>query len=97
MPREQAGVAAGVASTTRQLGSALGVAVTGSVIADHVTQVGPGPAFIEAARISWEIIALCGLLAMSVCGLTTGARGRRQAERNAERMRAGEFPAPPTG
>jgi EmrB/QacA subfamily drug resistance transporter len=80
MPREQAGVAAAVASTTRQLGSALGVAVIGSVIAEHVGQVGAGPAFTEAARISWAIIALCGLLALTVGGLTAGARGRRAAE-----------------
>jgi EmrB/QacA subfamily drug resistance transporter len=91
MPREQAGVAAAVASTTRQLGSALGVAVIGSVIADHVVQVGPGPAFTEAARISWAIIAVCGLLAMTVGGLTTGARGRRRAERNAELISSGGY------
>ncbi|HEY2715913.1 MAG TPA: MFS transporter [Solirubrobacterales bacterium] len=86
MPREQAGVAAAVASTTRQLGSALGVAVIGSVIAEHVSQVGPGPAFTEAARISWAIIALCGLIALTVGGLTTGARGRRAAEALAARQ-----------
>jgi EmrB/QacA subfamily drug resistance transporter len=88
MPREQAGVAAAVASTTRQLGSALGVAVIGSVIAEHVVTIGPGPGFTEAARISWAIIAVCGLLAVTVGGLTTGARGRRRAERNAELMQS---------
>jgi EmrB/QacA subfamily drug resistance transporter len=88
MPREQAGVAAAVASTTRQLGSALGVAIIGSVIADHVTTVAPGPAFVSASRVSWGIIALCGLVALSVGGLTTGAWGRRRAKANAERMQA---------
>jgi EmrB/QacA subfamily drug resistance transporter len=88
MPREQAGVAAAVASTTRQLGSALGVAIIGSVIADHVTHVAAGPAFTSAQRVSWAIIAFCGLLALSVGGLTTGAWGRRRAKANAERMRA---------
>src|SRR5262249_55022135 len=58
MPRDQAGVAAGVASTTRQLGSALGVAIIGSVIADHVTNVAAGPEFTSAARISWAIIGV---------------------------------------
>jgi EmrB/QacA subfamily drug resistance transporter len=87
MPREQAGVAAAVASTTRQLGSALGVAIIGTVIAEHVTVVAPGPDFTQAARVSWAIIALCGLIALVVGGLTTGARGRRAAERNAERLR----------
>jgi predicted MFS family arabinose efflux permease len=32
MPRSQAGVAAAVASTSRQVGAALGVAIIGSVI-----------------------------------------------------------------
>ncbi|HVS98945.1 MAG TPA: DHA2 family efflux MFS transporter permease subunit [Solirubrobacterales bacterium] len=86
MPREQAGVAAAVASTTRQLGSALGVAVIGSVIADHVTEVTAGPAFTSASRVSWAIIALCGLIALGVGGLTTGAWGRRRAKANAARM-----------
>ena len=88
MPREQAGVAAGVASTTRQLGSALGVAIIGSVIADHVTTVAAGPAFTSAARISWAIIAVCGLAMVSVGALTTGAWGRRRAKANAARMEA---------
>jgi EmrB/QacA subfamily drug resistance transporter len=86
MPREQAGVAAAVASTTRQLGSALGVAIIGSVIADHVTEVAAGPAFTSAQRVSWAIIALCGLIALCVGGLTTGAWGRRKAKANAARM-----------
>ena len=86
MPREQAGVAAAVASTSRQLGSALGVAIIGSVIADHVVRVSAGPDFTQALRISWAIIALCGLIALCVGGLTTGAWGRRRAQLNAERM-----------
>jgi EmrB/QacA subfamily drug resistance transporter len=86
MPREQAGVAAAVASTTRQLGSALGVAIIGTVIATHVTTLAAGPAFTQAARISWGIIGFCGLVVLVVAALTTGPRGRRAAERNAERL-----------
>jgi EmrB/QacA subfamily drug resistance transporter len=88
MPREQAGVAAAVASTTRQLGSALGVAIIGSVIASHVTQIAAGPAFTSASRVSWAIIAFCGLTMLGVGGLTTGAWGRRKAKANAARMEA---------
>jgi EmrB/QacA subfamily drug resistance transporter len=88
MPREQAGVAAAVASTTRQLGSALGVAIIGSVIADHVTTVSAGAAFTSASRVSWAIIAICGLIALAVGGLTTGEWGRRRAKANAARMEA---------
>jgi EmrB/QacA subfamily drug resistance transporter len=89
MPREQAGVAGAVASTTRQLGSALGVAIIGSVIATHLTHVAAGPAFTAASRVSWAIIAFCGLTMLGVGGLTTGAWGRRQAKANAARMEAG--------
>jgi EmrB/QacA subfamily drug resistance transporter len=88
MPREQAGVAAAVASTTRQLGSALGVAIIGSVIADHLTQIAAGPAFTSAARVSWAIIAFCGLIMLGVGGLATGAWGRRKAKANAAQMEA---------
>jgi MFS family permease len=88
MPREQAGVAGAVASTTRQLGSALGVAIIGSVIASHVTQIAAGPAFTSASRVSWAIIAFCGLTMLGVGGLTTGAWGRRKAKANAARMEA---------
>jgi EmrB/QacA subfamily drug resistance transporter len=88
MPREQAGVAAAVASTTRQVGSALGVAIIGSVIADHVTHISAGPEFTSAARISWAIIAFCGLLMMAVGAATTGDWGRRRAKLNAARMEA---------
>ena len=86
MPREQAGVAGAVASTTRQLGSALGVAIIGSVIASHVTQIAAGPAFTSASRVSWAIIAFCGLIMLGVGALTTGAWGRRKAKANAARM-----------
>ena len=88
MPREQAGVAAAVASTTRQVGSALGVAIIGSVIADHVTTVSAGSEFTSAARISWAIIAACGLAMVSVGALTTGEWGRRRAKANAAQMEA---------
>jgi MFS family permease len=86
MPREQAGVAAAVASTTRQLGSALGVAIIGSVIASHVTVIAAGPAFTSASRVSWAIIAFCGLIMLGVGGLATGAWGRRKAKANAAEM-----------
>jgi EmrB/QacA subfamily drug resistance transporter len=88
MPREQAGVAGAVASTTRQLGSALGVAIIGSVIASHVTKIVAGPAFASASRVSWAIIAFCGLTMLGVGASTTGAWGRRQAKANAARMEA---------
>ena len=86
MPRYQAGVAAGIASTMRQLGSALGVAIIGSVIASHVTQLTASNGFTDAYRISWGIIAGSGFVLLVFGFITTGAWAKRTASRNAERM-----------
>jgi EmrB/QacA subfamily drug resistance transporter len=76
MPRSQASVAASVASASRQVGSALGVAVTGSIVA------GASDAHLaSASHAAWALLAVCGL-AVSVLGYaSTGRRARRTAER----------------
>jgi EmrB/QacA subfamily drug resistance transporter len=88
MPRSQAGVAAAITSTSRQVGQSLGVAVIGSVIAGHLSRVVAGPAFTDASRMSWWIITGCGLLALSVAVATTGIRGQASAERTARAIGA---------
>ena len=75
MPVAQAGTAAAVASTSRQVGSALGVAVLGSLVTSRV--VGPLPdGFAAAAVPAWIVIAGCGLavLALGLAGTTDWAR-----------------------
>jgi hypothetical protein len=64
-------VAAAVASTSRQVGSTLGVAIVGAVAAAGVGSVGPG--FVQASHAGWWIITGCGL-AVLLLGLisTTG-------------------------
>jgi EmrB/QacA subfamily drug resistance transporter len=82
MPREQAGVAAAIASTSRQVGAALGVAVVGSVLAAGVT----GPlktGFVPASRGAWWVIAGCGLAVLIVGAATTGRRADASAARTA--------------
>lgn len=69
MPKAQAGVAAGIASTGRQVGSALGVAVVGTVLASGSRTAG------------WWVISGCGALVLLLGALTTGARARRTADR----------------
>jgi MFS family permease len=89
MPRAQAGVAAGIASTSRQVGSSLGVAVVGSVLAGGLhgalsgTGVGSAADFTSAARPAWWIIAALGLAVLLLSLATTGTRGRASAERAA--------------
>ena len=62
MPPSQAGVAAAVASTGRQVGSTLGVAVLGSLAAGGLSAIGPG--FTAATHVSWWIVV--GLSAMTL-------------------------------
>ncbi|MFG2022419.1 MFS transporter [Streptomyces sp. NPDC048825] len=93
MPRAQAGVAAAVASTSRQIGQTLGVAVIGAVLAAGVGSSPYREVFVSAARPGWWIIAACGLSVLLVGALTSGRWARRTAERTAERLESAEVKA----
>jgi EmrB/QacA subfamily drug resistance transporter len=72
MPFSQAGVASGIASTSRQIGTSLGVAVTGSILAGSLH--GPLRAgFVAASHASWLLLAGCGVVVL-VLGLVTTSR-----------------------
>jgi EmrB/QacA subfamily drug resistance transporter len=82
MPTAQAGVAAAVASTSRQVGTSLGVAVVGSAVTSTMT----GPlrtGFATASHVGWWIIAGCGAVVLGVGLLTSGRWARQTAERTA--------------
>jgi EmrB/QacA subfamily drug resistance transporter len=78
MPKEQAGVAAAVASTSRQIGQSLGVAVIGSVVTGgiHGTLQAGLPA---ASHIGWWIVIGCAVVIFSLGLLTTGRWARNTA------------------
>ncbi|WP_307056086.1 MFS transporter [Streptomyces achromogenes] len=88
MPRSQAGVAAAVASTSRQLGQTLGVAVIGAVLAAGVSASSYRATFTEAAVPGWWILTGCGAVVLALGVLTTGPWARRTAERTAEQLEA---------
>ncbi|MFD6190234.1 MFS transporter [Streptomyces sp. NPDC060275] len=90
MPRAQAGVAAAVASTSRQLGQTLGVAVVGAVLAAGVGASSYRDTFVSAARPGWWILAACGLAVLVLGAVTSGRWARRTAERTAERLESPE-------
>ncbi|MFD7293319.1 MFS transporter [Streptomyces sp. NPDC059897] len=90
MPRAQAGVAAAVASTSRQIGQTLGVAVIGAVLASGVAGSSYAKAFVEASRSCWWIIAGCGLAVLVLGALTSGHWARETARRTAERLEDAE-------
>ncbi|MFF3210973.1 MFS transporter [Streptomyces sp. NPDC002886] len=94
MPRAQAGVAAAVASTSRQTGGALGVAIVGAVLAAGMAG-GSGSAadFVSAARPAWWIITVCGLLVLCVGFATSGSWARETALRTARALEPQAGPA----
>jgi len=90
MPISQAGVASAVASTSRQVGSALGVAVLGSLVTARIS----GPittGFADASRIGWAVMVGCGLVILVLGVVGTGNWARRTAADTAELF---ESPAP---
>ena len=89
MPRDQAGVAAAVASTSRQIGQTLGVAVVGSAVTSAL--VGPfGTAFTSASHVGWWIVTGCGAAVLAVGMLTSGRWARATAARTAGRLMSDE-------
>jgi hypothetical protein len=95
MPRSQAGVAAAVASTSRQVGHSLGVAVVGSAVTAGLH--GPLSAhFAQASHVGWWIVVGCGIAVFIIGALTTGRWARRTAEDAAARV-ASTQPAVPVG
>jgi uncharacterized membrane protein len=92
MPLAQAGVAAGVASTSRQVGSALGVAVLGSLVTAQLgTSMTTG--FADAARPAWIVVIGCGLAVLGLGLAATTSWARATAQRTAERFEVAA-PAP---
>ncbi|HUA42228.1 MAG TPA: MFS transporter [Streptosporangiaceae bacterium] len=85
MPRAQAGVAAGVASTSRQVGSSLGVAVIGSATISALH--GPFRShFAAATHVGWWILAGCGAAVFALGLLVSGSWARETAQRTASRL-----------
>jgi EmrB/QacA subfamily drug resistance transporter len=83
MPRGQAGVAAAIASTSRQVGTALGVAIVGSAVLSALTgQFRLG--FAAASHVGWLIIAGCGVAVLAVGAISTGKWARGTAQQTAE-------------
>ena len=78
MPMQQAGVAAAVASTSRQIGQSLGVALIGSVVTGSIhgsLQAGLAP----ASHTGWWIIVGCAIVIFCLGLLTTGRWARKTA------------------
>jgi EmrB/QacA subfamily drug resistance transporter len=79
MPEAQAGVAAAVASTSRQVGQTFGVALAGAIAAAGAAVVGPD--FVDSSRAVWWIVACAGAAIVMLGLLSTTRRASVSAKR----------------
>jgi hypothetical protein len=75
MPLSQAGVAAAIASTSRMVGAALGVAVSGTLVAESYAR---GMDFTRATHTIWWVMTACGA-AVLMLGFASNTVERGQA------------------
>ena len=80
LPRDQSGVAGAIASTCRQTGAAIGVAVCGSIVA------GSSAGFVSASHAAWAVLAGCGGATVLFGLVSTGRWARAQAARSAREL-----------
>jgi len=95
MPLSQAGVAAAIASTSRQIGATLGVAVIGSVLASGPVASaqagrpsGPAAGILDNAGTAWWIVTGCGIAVTLLGVLTTGSWARSTVDKSAALIQA---------
>ncbi|MGE5695977.1 MAG: MFS transporter [Candidatus Sericytochromatia bacterium] len=79
MPTDRAGAASAVASTSRQVGVSLGVALCGSVACVALANIGAD--FAAAARPLWFVCAALGVVILVLGFYSTSGRALQSAER----------------
>jgi EmrB/QacA subfamily drug resistance transporter len=78
MPRAQAGVAAAIATTSRQVGQTLGVAVVGALVSSHAAA-----GLSSASHPVWWTLVACGVLVLGLGLVATAPRATESARRTA--------------
>ena len=91
MPKAQAGVAAAIASTSRQVGAALGVALAGTIVSTGRLS---GFAFPAATHPFWWLMTGCGAMIALLGFVSNTARAVASVERVAHLMDDASFTPP---
>jgi EmrB/QacA subfamily drug resistance transporter len=81
MPRTQAGLAAAIASTSRQVGASLGVAIGGTIASVSAHATGNTVGFTEATHAFWWLVVGCGGLVVTLGIASTGSVARASVQR----------------
>jgi EmrB/QacA subfamily drug resistance transporter len=85
MPASQSGVAAAVASTGRQIGFALGVALAGAVTGLGATEQ-IGSRFAAATHPGWAVLSGMGFIVLVLALISTTQKAQQTAVETAERI-----------
>ena len=83
MPRAQAGVASAIASTSRQIGMTLGVALVGALVSSSL-RAGGHVNFAMASRVCWWVLAAGGVVVLVLGLIATSMWALESARRTAE-------------
>jgi EmrB/QacA subfamily drug resistance transporter len=83
LPASQAGVASGMNSASRQLGTSLGVAIVGSVLAASL-RGSLHAGFLDAAHAGWWVMAGCGYVVLMLGLISTTGWAKRTIGHAAE-------------
>jgi predicted MFS family arabinose efflux permease len=95
MPRSMAGLAGSLASTGRQAGTTLGVAISGTIIGPSLAR--GGPAFTGAAHGAWWMVIALGAGIAALALVSTGRWASRTAARAAAVFERVDAPAADRG
>lgn len=83
MPRAQAGVAAAIATTSRQFGQAIGVAIVGAIVASHT---GASADLSSATHPGWWTLAAFGAFVLGLGLMATSGRATASARHTAQNL-----------
>jgi predicted MFS family arabinose efflux permease len=85
MPRAQAGVASAIATTSRQVGQTLGVAVVGAIVTSRVGESADA-GLSSASHPAWWTLTACGGVVLLLGFLATTVRATASARRTAAEL-----------
>lgn len=85
MPRAQAGVASAIATTSRQVGQTLGVAIVGAILATRVGE-STHAGLSTASHAGWWTLTACGAFVLPLGFIATTRRANESARRTAAEL-----------
>ena len=86
MPRAQAGVASAIATTSRQFGQTLGVAVVGAIVTSRVGESAAARTCRRRAIPAWWTLTAFGGVVLVLGFLATTGRAKASARRTAAEL-----------